>query len=348
MPQTAQHIFLNQRTRPQARKRSPIPRDPAAQDDRLDPGRVQRFGPGEQRVGPGQLARRGGGVAGGFQPFGLRAELLGLHNQLQRLSALGAGSALSQADLEPQSLAESTPHFLGQFVADIEPLGHCPFQGEAVDDRLAGGVDQRHADGQPLFGPRDAAFDQRAHAQRPHQAVQRHVRLPVGLHAASGDHVQRLDLRQLVDQSAGERARQVPQVLGLAVILEVENGDARGIERDILSSPTALPTSSGEHEGQHRADRHHVHRDADLLDPGPRLATLLTVQVGQHQNRRDHTDPDGEADVGHGRRQAVAADQPILELQHPPADGQVDAEDLRYSAPDQLLKNVDLRVDGGP
>ncbi len=137
----------------------------------------------------------------------------------------------------------------------------------------------------------------------------------------------------------------MPQILGLTVILEVEDGDPCGIERELRRLRGPLPTSAGEHESQHAAHRQNVGRDSDLLDTRPRLATLFPVEVGQHQNGRYHADPDGQADVGDDRRQAVPADQPILELQHSPADRQINTEDLRNPSSQKILDYVGSHLD---
>ncbi len=89
-------------------------------------------------------------------------------------------------------------------------------------------VDELDGDAQPVGQSLDTAFHQAADVERPGDAVDRYVGVPVELDAVARDDPQRAHLGELVDQRLGEPVGEVAQLAVLAEVVEVEDGDRRG------------------------------------------------------------------------------------------------------------------------
>ena len=88
-------------------------------------------------------------------------------------------------------------------------------------------IDELHRKAQPVARFRYASLDNRAYLQRTHDTVQRHRGLAKRLHAVPRHDLERLDLRELMDEPLGQSGGDVFEPSPLAVVVEVEHRDAR-------------------------------------------------------------------------------------------------------------------------
>ena len=83
-----------------------------------------------------------------------------------------------------------------------------------------------------------------------------------------------------------------------------------------------------------------VERYADLFGPRPSVGTWRPVEVGQHGNRGDQQRPGQDGEVGEVRREEVAVNQPIGELENDPTAGEIRAQDVWDAALEEVLDDV--------
>jgi hypothetical protein len=103
-------------------------------------------------------------------------------------------------------------------------------QSPAADVRARGRVDQLNVDADLIFAGGHAAFDQRSHAQGARDAIDGYARIPIRFDTVSGDHLEHIDLAELLDQPFRHTGRVELERAALAQVVEVEDRHSPWVE----------------------------------------------------------------------------------------------------------------------